>query len=103
MSIYWITFRIHYETIGGRSYEKRYDSLVAEIRGSATTYWEEPTSFFALESSHDIDSLAAAFKQQIAPSHDMFLMRDMDHKDARICGAVHDQNIFKLMPYLRKV
>ncbi len=104
MAVFWITFRISEKTVSGRSYETRYTDLVEAIQTSAagTKYWQEPTSFLAFESIHPIETLAARFKAKIAPSYDLFLLRQMDVKDAMICGQFDDQDIFTLMPYLKK-
>jgi hypothetical protein len=103
MSAFWVTFRISEKTVGGRTYEARYTDLVNTVHAAAGgTYWQEPTSFLAFESIHPIETLAARFKSKIAPSHDLFLLRQMDVKDAMVCGQFDDQDIFKLMPYLKK-
>jgi hypothetical protein len=103
MSTYWVTFRLAYENVGGKSYEERYKALTDTIVASSTKYWPEPTSFYALESAIDIDVLAGKLKAKIAPTKDVVLIRYMDHKEARICGTVNDADIFTLMPYLKKV
>ena len=102
MAAYWVTFRISEKTVGGKDYETRYTALVGAIHSAAAKYWQEPTSFLAFESSKSIEDLGATFKRQIAPSHDLFLIRQMDVKDALICGDSEDEDIFDLMPYLKK-
>ena len=103
MAVYWITFRIAEKTINQRSYEERYEALQAAILGRAGTCWSEPTSFVAFDSPQSIDQIATACKAAIAPSADLFLIRQMDTKAARICGANADRDIFKLMPYLKQI
>ena len=101
MSAYWITFRIDDSSIGGRSYDKRYLALQDAVQSSASKWWVESTSFIAFEAIADIAVLARAFKTAIAPSHDLFLIRQMDTQSAIICGKVNDKDIFNLMPYLK--
>lgn len=83
--------------------ETRYRDLTEEIRTNCSKWWTEPTSFIAFESSQSIETLMAKFKAKISPSHDLILMREMDTKSALITGQVQDQDIFELMPYLKKV
>jgi len=103
MTVYWITFRIAEKTINQRSYEERYEALQAAILGPAGTYWSEPTSFVAFDSPQSIDQISSACKAAIAPSVDLFLIRQMDSRVARICGANADKDIFRLMPYLKQI
>jgi hypothetical protein len=77
--------------------------LTETIRVNCTQWWVEATSFLAFESGAAIMPLVAECKKAIAPSHDVFLMREMDRQSAVICGKNDDQAIFKLMPYLKKV
>ena len=55
--------------------------------------WFETTSFIAFESISSIDGLAYKFKATIAPSKDLFLLRLMDLRSARLCGRFYDQTI----------
>jgi hypothetical protein len=87
----------------GRTYEHRYMHLTETIRVNCTQWWVEATSFLAFESGAAIMPLVAECKKAIAPSHDVFLMREMDRQSAVICGKNDGQAIFKLMPYLKKV
>jgi DNA-binding LacI/PurR family transcriptional regulator len=103
MTVYWLTFRLHEDDISGRSYDKRYKALVDAVDKHSTQWWVEPTSFFVFESATMIGSIAAACKAAIAPTHDLVLIRAMDSKSAVIVGKPEDPEIFKLMPYLKKV
>jgi hypothetical protein len=103
MATYWISFRIDERTIQGRGYQERYDALHEAVLSSAPRYWKETTSFIAFESTDSIDGIAQACKGAIAPSYDLFLIRTMDSKDARICGQNADRDIYVLMPYLQAI
>ena len=103
MTVYWLTFRLENATIGGKTYEARYQALVDTLQKLTTRWWVKPTSFFAFESASSIENIAVACKRAIAPSHDLFLVREMDTKNALICGNNDDADIFALMPYLKKV
>lgn len=101
MAAYWITFRLDHGTVHGRSYDERYNSFTEAIRVKATKWWVTPTSFIAFDSDANIEQIAAACKNAIAPARDMFLIRAMDTQSAIICGHDDDADIFKLMPYLK--
>jgi hypothetical protein len=103
MAIYWLTFRIEDEVVGSKNWNDRYNALIATIDRSSTQRWMETTSFIAFESISSIDGLAYKFKAAIAPSTDLFLLRLMDSRSARICGRITDQTIFEVMPYLEVV
>mgnify|MGYP001467596370 CR=1 FL=1 len=103
MATYWITFRIADVTVSGRSYEDRYNALVKIVTGNSPKWWVQTTSYLAFTSDQGIGSIAAEFKAAIAPSHDLFLIRQMDKQSARICGKNDDKYIYDLMPYLEKV
>lgn len=104
MSTFWLSFRIDIDTVGGRSMNQRYDALIEAIKAVRNVpYWERTTSFIVFESVFGIDSIAAKFKGAIAPSKDLFLLKDLDAKSARICGSNWDKDIYSLMPYLADV
>jgi hypothetical protein len=103
MTTYWLAFRIEAKTVGNRSWEDRYNALIAAIERNSTQRWFETTSFIAFESISSIDGLAYKLKGAIAPSKDMFLLRVMDARTARLCGRFDDQTIFKVMPYLEVI
>lgn len=103
MTTYWITFRIADARVGTKTYEDRYNAFIEVIRSTATSWWAEPTSFIAFSSEKSIEGIATACKAAIATTHDLFLIRVMDTKSAIICGKNEDQDIFTLMPYLKKI
>jgi len=97
LTIYWITFRIEDEVVGGKSWDDRHNALVATIDRNSIRWWRETTSFIAFESTSSIDGLAYKFKAAIAPSTDLFLIGEMGAKPARICGRFTDRSIFEFM------
>jgi len=103
MAVYWLTFRISDEIIGGRDWDDRYKALMKEVYDrSGDDWWVDPTSFAVFDCNSSISTLASAFKAAIAPSKDLVLLRRMDEKAARIIGKTDDDDIFQLMPYLKK-
>jgi hypothetical protein len=100
---FWLTFRLDDRAAVKPTYSERYKALQDAIKDVSTAlWWKEPTSFVAFESELDIDGIVAILKKAIHTSHDVVLVREMNSKTARVCGAVADQDIFKLMPYLKK-
>lgn len=102
MATYWITFRISYESVGGKSYDDRYDAFTSAVVANASSHWAQTTSFYVIESTSSIDALTAILKREFAPSKDLFLIRQIDAKSAKICGQNDDNDIFTLMPYLER-
>lgn len=103
MTVHWLTYRIADRRVAGRTYEDRYLALEDAIRARSTKWWLDPTSFILFESAEAALDIARACREAIAPSHDMFLMRVLDRQLAYICGAIEDDDVFKLIPYLKKL
>jgi len=103
MKTYWVSYRIAADTLGGRTYEDRYNALVDGITEISPTWWGQTTSFYVFTSMQTIDAIAARLRPAIKPSHDLFLIRQLDTQAARICGKNEDQDIFTLIPYLQVV
>lgn len=100
---YWLTFRIHNETVNGKTYSQRYDAFYNVIKEHLEEWWVPPTSFVAFSSESSIDAIAAALKAPLSARYDMFLLGMADYKSGRIFGKNDDQDIFKLMPFLKEV
>ena len=98
MAGYWISFRIDTEF---GDYAERYDDLMEAIKGNASRWWDDTTSFLAFETPDNIDRIMAKVISAIDEEHDIALVRAMDSKDAQIYGVIEDQDIFQIMPYLK--
>lgn len=98
MAAYWLTFRIEQDS----TYSTRYEKLIDAIRGIASKWWIEPTSFLLFESSLGIDQVASTVKSAINPRTDLALVGMPDYKSARIIGASTDDDLFDLMPFTKK-
>ena len=101
MAFYWMTFRIADKTINGRKYEQRYQDVVETVSINASKMWTEPTSFIAFESANSIQSLGQALVSAIAPTDDMFLIREVDKQSALLGGWNNDDKIFDMISYLK--
>jgi len=103
VTTYWLTFRLSARSVNYITYDDRRQALLAAVERHSTDRWEEPTSFLAFRSGSTIEAISKACKLAIAPSWDMFLIREMDRQNARIGGLVLDRKIFQMMPYLKAV
>lgn len=103
MSTVWLTFRLDARKIGSRNYDERREALYEAIAKHASKWWLDPTSFVVFESSDHVETIAASCERAIAPTYDMFLIREMDTKTAVICGKVKNKEIFDLIPYLKEL
>lgn len=99
MAVYWLTFRIE----SNRDYDRRYMAVLEAVRQlTDTTWWTEPTSFVVFKSAADIDTIAASIESEMGPD-DMALLGMPEFKSGRLIGASTDQDLFKLMPFVKKV
>jgi len=103
MAVCWISFRIAKKTVGGKTYDQRYEALENAVQDISSMYWKETTSFIVFETDTAFKSAAKTFKDKIEPGHDLFLMRKMDAKEAIICGKNDDNDIYEMMNYLEKI
>ncbi|MBI4923487.1 MAG: hypothetical protein HY834_17245 [Devosia nanyangense] len=98
MATFWITFRIANDA----GYSDRYDALNAAIDRSCDGWWVEPTSFYLVNSSLDIDALATRLKAAINPRVDLVLVGMPDFKSARVVGKTdYLDSLRALMPFVK--
>tara|TARA_R110002020_G_scaffold343819_6_gene558210 strand:+ start:3459 stop:3770 length:312 start_codon:yes stop_codon:yes gene_type:complete len=102
MSTYFVSFTLEDTTVGGRDYNARWGDIYDAIHAISTRYWESTAAFIAFESDEAIRSVTQAVKDAIAPTTDTALIRSMDAKEARIVGVILDEDIFQIMPYLKR-
>lgn len=87
MAVHWITFRLDSASIGGKSYETRYQALIDAVNRHATDAWDEPTSFWMFDSTSSRAQIAASVKAAIAVSADLALIGSMDTTGATLVGS----------------
>lgn len=87
MSTYCVTFRIANETIGGRTYAERRQSVVDAVN-SGKGYWDETTSFFLVSSSLNTKQLAHSASQGLDAAKDMLVAFDPEDMSMAYFGAV---------------
>jgi hypothetical protein len=84
--IFAITFRLEYDN----DYHERWESLVEATRAQAAgrMTWEEPTSFFLLESSKTASEIAGAIflGSKMHSTKDVLLVLNLSAKDQAVRG-----------------
>ena len=86
METLWITFRISEKTVSSRDYDERYQALVEAVNTHANDAWDEPTSFWMVQTTSTRAAVAASVKKAIATSTDLVLIGSMDNKGATLVG-----------------
>lgn len=102
MATYFVSFTLADEIVSGRDYNDRWNDLYDAVHSISTLYWESTTAFIAFESDENLGTVTRAVKDAIEPTKDTALIRSMEAKDARIVGVVTDQDIFRIMSYLKR-
>ena len=99
MATYWITFRL----AENATYTRRYDELVNAVRLLSTKWWVDATSFIVFASNETIDSVAETVQNAINLKTDIAVVGMPDYKSARLIGETDDEDIFALIPFIKKV
>jgi hypothetical protein len=104
MSHYAVTFRIEYETVGGKSYQERYDSLINNLQAKRMGQWNEPTSFWMVESDETTYDFTRRIAKGLSPEKDMVFAFDPEDMSAGYFGNVEAVNVLtSFFPSARKV
>jgi hypothetical protein len=96
MAIFAITFRIEDDS----TYASRYNSVVAAIKGATTsTYWDEPTSFFLIESGKNSADVAAQIdaNSTFDSKKDLLLVINLSQKGYKVLGHYTDKDLDVLL------
>lgn len=104
--VYWLSFRLKDSDGYERTYDDRLEKLNDEIRqscGNNSMWWFETTAFFIFKTAESIDTITARVKRAINTAVDIAVVRQMDSKTGRVIGKCDDADIFKLVPYMKKV
>jgi hypothetical protein len=72
------------------------------VQSLASKWWLEPSSFIVFSSSSDISVVASRIKDAINTAKDIVIVGMPDYKSARLIGANHDNDIFDLIPFIKK-
>jgi hypothetical protein len=97
MAIFVVTFRIH----DNATYQNRWASVVEAIRNETTSaYWDEPTSFFLIESNKTSADVADSINlnSSLDPSVDLLVVINISQtRGHKAIGKIHDGDFSKLM------
>ena len=92
---YWISFSISQS--GAR--DRRYQALLAAVRGATSDiWWTESTDFLMFHSDQGIYQIAGEVAASIDAATDLALLSTLDGAEALAIGAVEDPTLFVLMP-----
>ncbi len=92
MFTYCVTFRIKNATIGGKTYQNRYDSII-ENAYEGEGLWDEPTSFLLIASDLHTNEFAKNVVKGLSRQHDMAFIFDPQDKSACYFGDIEDEDI----------
>jgi hypothetical protein len=100
MSAYWLTFRIRDDD----GYEAAYNKLINAIKECVDgEWWFETTSFYTFQSEMAAGAIATHLKAAIRPDRDLVVLGMPDFKTGRVIGHCADQDLFKIIPFMKKV
>ncbi|MCR4265341.1 hypothetical protein [Nitratireductor sp. ZSWI3] len=99
MATYWLSFRLQDDS----TYNQRYKDLTDTVQRLSTKWWVEASSFIVFASAADIDKIASEIADVIYVDTDLVIVGMPDFKSARLIGHHEDDDIFELMPFIKKV
>lgn len=102
MATYWISFRIGVETTGKGTWQQRYNAFTDELGELSRSSWDETTSFLVFSSGYNIAQIGTQLRQHLSRKHDVFLIRELERKSARVYGTFTDDynGLYDLMDYV---
>ena len=74
MADYWISFRITSDS----TYQQRYSQLIDAMNLHARGAWDADTSFLAIRSDDDIDTIGRSLKRALNKTSDHLVIRQID-------------------------
>jgi hypothetical protein len=95
MATYAVTFRIANISVGGQSYDDRYDSLLENAATDGMGYWEETTSFILAESDLDTPAFGTRVVAGLSPDHDSVFLFDPRALSACYFGAIEHVDVLR--------
>jgi hypothetical protein len=100
MAVFSVSFEIKYDS----DYQRRYNSFTAAIE-ACPKWWADTTSYYVVETNESISDFADRiyFGTDFDASRDLYLVLDAFVKSGCIRGAVKNDNIFQLLPFLKKL
>jgi hypothetical protein len=104
MFTYYVTFRIANDTVNGKTYAERRQTLVDNVRSAGAGFWDETTSFFLIESNLDTNAMGAKATSGLSAAKDMVVVIDPTDQSAAYFGAVQHVDVLQsFFPETHKV
>lgn len=99
MAVFIVSFELKYND----TYNKRYESFMEQIKKGL--WWAENTSVVIVRTDETIDDFCNRIylHSDFNASTDRFLVLDADVKSGRAKGVITDQDLFKLLPFVKKL
>ena len=89
---YCITFRVKNVTVGGKTYQERYASII-ENADEGKGLWSDPTSFLLIASDLSTERFAKNVVKGLSRMHDMAFIFDPIDMSACYFGAVEAEDV----------
>lgn len=88
MSNYVVTFRLADKTVGGKTWNERYERLEKNLRAVDQGFWKETTSFYLVESDEDTYTFGRRIVKGLSAAEDMLFAFDPADMSACYFGDV---------------
>lgn len=98
------TFLVSFDLKYNDSYSKRYDSFMEQVKAGGK-WWADTTSFVAVETDEDIDTFCDRiyYSSDFNGTTDLYLVLDANAISGRVRGKIVDQDLFKVLPFVKKL
>lgn len=99
MEKYWITFRLK-ENL---TYRVRYNNMLSNLIAVRGAQWGEPSSFWLVETSLDIDALMRTLTAPLDSKTDLVVVRRLKHDQSRFFGTLEHLDLLQeFLPNIRR-
>ena len=105
MTSYWLSYRLQDSDGWDETYEERRKALEKVVRdssGDGPNLWLDSTSFFIFASNDDIDEIVHKIKAAVEEDVDLVVIGMNDYLGGRVIGRCLDNDIFALIPSIKK-
>lgn len=100
MAVFLVSFELKYDD----DYGARYKSFTDELKATGR-HWDENTSFVVVETEEALDDFCRRIYEntEFDGTKDRYLVLDANVKSGRVRGPVSDSDLFKLLPFVKKL
>lgn len=104
MATYCVTFRIAAKKAAGKTYDERYDQLMANAQAHKEGFWAETTSFMLVGSSAHTEPFTKSLAEGLSATDDLLVVFDPgDHSACYFGDLANDPVLRSFFPLLKKV